>query len=45
MIMTGRRVALEDATYRVVWAGPVREGLWTLRGERDDRLVHEADAG
>src|SRR5690242_16195659 len=39
MILTGRRVDAEDATYRVARVGRAFDGLWVLRGERDDRLV------
>jgi hypothetical protein len=37
---------MRDATYRVAsgWARAL-DGLQALRGERDDRLVREADAG
>src|SRR6516165_4993404 len=45
MILIDRRVDLDDATCRVVWAGPALAGLWAVRGERDDRLVRGADAG
>jgi hypothetical protein len=45
MIPNERCVHLEDATCRLVLAGLALEGLWVLRGERDDQVVHGADAG
>jgi hypothetical protein len=45
MILIGRRVVLEDTTYRVAEAWALAfERLWALRGERDDQLVRGADA-
>jgi len=44
MILTGRRVNAKGRDISRCRAGRAFDGLWTLRGEGDDRLVRGADA-